>query len=177
MSRFIVTLFSVFSFFLPFSGGNAEASRTISETGTEIGRYAPPLELTDLLGNNVSLESLKGFVVLLNFSSVVCAPCMAEMPSLNRLQTALSNKGLQIVSVAIDPSDSPIREYATKYNISFTVLLDQKRKVFLDKYECPRLPASYLIDKNGVIVEKFSGLQLWDGPEMKSRILMLLEKN
>ena len=177
MLRFIVTLFSIFSFFLPFFSDNAEASRTVSETGTEIGRYAPPIELTDLLGNTITLASMKGSVILLNFSSVVCAPCMAEMASLNRLQEALSNKGLQVVSVAIDSSDSPMREYASKYNISFTVLLDQDRQIFFDRYEGPRLPASYLIDKNGVIVEKFSGLQLWDGPEMKSRILMLLEKN
>jgi peroxiredoxin len=101
---------------------------------------------------------------------------MAEMPSLNRLQAALANKGLQVVSVAIDSSDSPIREYASKYSITFTVLLDKNGEAFLDRYDCPRLPASFLIDKNGVIVEKFSGLQLWDGPEMKNRILMLLEK-
>lgn len=176
MLRFIFTFFSISAILLSFSSGCAHASRAVSETGTEIGRFAPPVELPDLSGNAVSLESLRGSVVLLNFSSSVCPPCMAELPSLNRLQAALSNKGLQVVSIAIDPSDSPIREYAAKYSIAFTVLFDQNREVFIDRYDGPRLPASFLIDKNGVIVEKFSGLQLWDGPEMKSRILMLLEK-
>lgn len=168
-------IFLVFLFFVSFSP-NAQAARTVSEVGPEIGRYAPPIELEDLSGKMISLEAMRGQVVLLNFSSTLCSPCMAEMPSLNRLYTALTEKGFQIVSVSIDSSDKSVREYIAKNGIGFTVLLDKDKEIFFDKYAGPGLPATYLIDRSGVIAEKFSGLQVWDAPEMKNRILLLLEK-
>lgn len=166
-------IFSIFLFFFSFS---VTAAAHVSETGTEIGRFAPPIELSDLSGKKVSLESMRGSVVLLNFWSTFCPPCTAEMPSLNRLYNALKEKDFQVVSVAIDSLDAPVREYAGKNNIAFTVLLDSQKEVFFDEYAGPALPATYLIDRNGVIVEKFSGLEVWDAPEMKNRVLLLLEK-
>ena len=151
-------------------------AKQVSEIGTEVGRYAPTFELLDLEGRPVKLESLRGQVVLLNFWSTLCAPCMAEMPSLNRLSAVLQDKGLRVVSVAIDSNDRPVREYAQKTGISFTVLLDRDKEVFFDDYAGPSLPATYLLDRNGVIVEKFTGLQVWDASEMKNRIVQLLEK-
>jgi peroxiredoxin len=83
---------------------------------------------------------------------------------------------MQILSVAIDSNDALVREYVQKNALSFTVLLDKDKEVFFDDYAGPSLPSTYLLDRNGVIVEKFSGLQVWDGQEMKNRIMMLLEK-
>jgi peroxiredoxin len=165
---------SLLFFSLPL---NAQAAKTVSETGTEIGRYAPPIELADLSGNTVTLESLRGQVVLLNFWSTLCPPCTAEMPSMNRLYASLKDRGFQIVSVAIDSTDKPVREYVEKNNIVFPVLLDTEKEVFFDVYAGPSLPATYLINRNGMIVEKFTGLQVWDAPEMKNRVMILLEKS
>jgi peroxiredoxin len=159
-----------FSFQLPLHAKQASA------IGTESGQYAPTFELSDLAGGTISLESLRSQVVLLNFWSTLCAPCMAEMPSLNRLSSALRDKGLQVISVAIDPNDKPVREYVQKNAISFTVLLDRDKAVFFDDYAGPSLPATYLLDRNGIIVDKFNGPQVWDAPEMKNKIMMLLEK-
>ncbi len=168
----VVALCFLLVFSLPFSLQAKQAS----EIGTEVGRYAPLFELPDLEGRPVKLESLRGSVVLLNFWSTLCAPCMAEMPSLNRLSAALQDKGLRVVSVAVDSNDRPVREYAQKTGIAFTVLLDKGKEVFFDDYAGPSLPSTYLLDRNGAIVEKFNGLQVWDAPEMKSRIMLLLEK-
>lgn len=154
----------------------AAAIPQVSEFGTEIGRYAPPIELPDLLGRKVSLESLRGSVVLLNFWSTACPTCRAGLPSLNRLFASMSDKGLQVVSVAIDPSDTPVREYAARNNIAFTILLDPDKEALADSYRERVLPVTYLIDRNGVIVEKFNGLEVWDAPEMRNRVVQLLEK-
>ena len=169
--RILSFSFLIFFFFqLPLQ------AKQISEIGTEIGRYAPTLALPDLEGRTISLESLRGQVVLLNFWSTLCAPCTAEMPSLNRLSSALRDKGLQVISVAIDSSDKPVREYVRNNAISFTVLLDKDKAVFFDDYAGPSLPATYLLDRNGIIVGKFSGPQVWDAPEMKKRVMILLEE-
>jgi peroxiredoxin len=154
----------------------AAAIPQVSEFGTEIGRFAPPIELPDLLGRKVSLESLRGSVVLLNFWSTACPTCRAGLPSLNRLSASMGDKGLQVVSVAIDPSDTTVREYALKNNITFTVLLDPDKATLSDSYREQGLPVTYLIDRNGVIVEKFNGLEVWDAPEMKNRVVQLLER-
>lgn len=173
MRHFLITLSILF--FLSFSQ-LSEAARTVSDTGTELGRYAPPINLADLTGRTISLESLRGQVVLLNFWSSLCSPCKAEMPSMNRLYEALKDKGLQVVTVAIDSREGPVREFAAKNNIAFTILLDTGKEVFSRVYAAPGLPATYLLDRNGVIVEKFSGLQVWDAPEMKNRLLLVLAK-
>jgi hypothetical protein len=54
--------------------------------------------------------------------------------------------------------------------------LTKDKEVFFHAYGGPGIPATYFIDQNGVIVEKFSDLQVWDAPEMKSRILQLMQK-
>ncbi len=171
MLRLFVILVCFFS--LPLS---TYAARTVSEVGTEVGRYAPPLELPDLSGRKITLDSAKGSVVLLNFWSTMCSPCVAEMPSLNRLYASLRDSGLQVISIAIDSSDKPVREYVARNNIGFTVLLDQDKGVFFDDYAGPTLPATYLLDRNGVIIEKFSGLEVWDAADMKNRVQQLLNK-
>jgi peroxiredoxin len=167
---FSLVLFLIFTIQVPVHAKQA------SEIGTEVGRYAPVFELPGLDGSTINLEALRGQVVLLNFWSTLCAPCMAEMPSLNRLNASLGDKGLRIVSVAIDSNDAPVREYAQKIAISFAVLLDKEKEVFFDDYAGPSLPCTYLLDRNGVIVERFGGLQVWDAQEMKNRIMLLLEK-
>jgi peroxiredoxin len=147
-----------------------------ADTGPNIGKYAPPFELKILAGKTISLASLRWTVVLLDFWSTVCAPCVAEMPSLNRLSAASKESNLRVIAVSIDASDEPVREYAVKDNIAFTILLDKDKEVFSDQYAGPGLPATYLIDQNGIIVEKFNGSREWDTPDMKNRVLKLLER-
>ena len=170
MRTLFLFLLLLLSFQLPLH------AKQVSRIGTEVGQYAPPFALSDLEGRTISLESLRGRVVLLNFWSTLCAPCIAEMPSLSRMSSALRDKGLQVLSVAIDASDKPVREYARKNAIPFTVLLDKDKAVFFDDYAGPSLPATYLLDRNGVIVDTFIGPQAWDAPEMKKRITILLEE-
>jgi peroxiredoxin len=146
------------------------------EFGLEPGKYAPHFDLPDLSGKTIKLSGLKGSVVLLNFWSTLCAPCIAEMPSLNRLTAALKDDGLTILTVAIDSSDKPVREFIAKNKITLTVLLDREKEVFFDQYAAPTLPAAYLIDRHGTIVETFSGPQEWDSPAMKQRILNVIHK-
>jgi peroxiredoxin len=166
----------LFAIILVLVGGFAAAGSQVSEVGTAIGRYAPPIELPDLSGRKVSLEALRGSVVLLTFWSSDCPNCRAGLPSLNRLFSALGDKGLQVVSVAIDPTDSAVREYAARNSIAFTIVLDPGKSALAGSYRESTLPITYLIDRNGVIVEKFRGLEVWDAPEMKNLVVQLLEK-
>jgi peroxiredoxin len=147
-----------------------------NDVGLDIGKSAPSFELRDLSGKTRTLSDYKGSVVLLNFWSTLCAPCTAEMPSLNRLHMALKDKGVIVVAVSIDSSDRLVRDFVREKGISFTVLLDTEKEVFFDQYAGPSLPATYLIDGNGIIMEKFSGPRDWDSRDMIQKILNAAKK-
>ena len=147
-----------------------------ADAGLDIGKSAPSFELTDLSGKIITLSGYKGHVVLLNFWSTLCAPCTAEMPSLNRLYMALKDKGVIVIAVSIDSSDRLVRDFVREKGILFNVLLDKEKEVFFDQYAGPSLPATYLIDGDGIIVEKFSGPKDWDSRDMMQKVLNAAKK-
>src|SRR5262249_8363363 len=61
---------------------------------------APALSLKDTKGRTILLSNYKGKVVLVNFGATWCAPCLAEMPELQRLQQEYQKRGLQIVGIS-----------------------------------------------------------------------------
>jgi len=146
------------------------------ETSPEVGSYAPPFVLRDLEGKTVSLESLKGKVILLNFWATYCVPCKTEMPSMNALYEALKDKGFLVIAVSIDTSEKPVKSFVSGKRLRFPVVLDRDKEVFFDAYAVLGLPTSFLIDRNGIIVEKFIGPMEWGSTDMKDRILRLLTK-
>jgi peroxiredoxin len=99
------------------------------------------------------------------------------MPSLNRLHRALTNSGFVVLAVSIDSSDKLVRDFIKEKKISFTVLRDREKEVFFDLFAGPSLPASYLLDRKGVIVETFSGPKEWDSSLMERRILSVINQN
>ncbi len=147
-----------------------------SDATTAIGSPAPAFELKALDGRTVKLSDLKGKIVLLNFWSTRCAPCTAELPSLNRLYASLRKNGLEVCAVSIDSSDKPVRELVQEKNLNFTVLLDSEKETYFDSYAAPSLPMTYLIDAGGVIRQTFSGPQEWDSSAIKEKIVQYLPK-
>lgn len=147
-----------------------------SDANPALGAPAPAFELKSLDGKIVRPSDLKGKVILLNFWSTRCAPCTAEMPSLNRLYASLRKNGLEVCAVSIDPSDKPVREFVQEKKITFTVLMDSEKETYFDSYAAPSLPMTYLIDGGGVIRQTFSGPQEWDSSAMKEKLVQYLPK-
>lgn len=146
------------------------------ETAPETGKYAPAFNLKDINGKKVSLSDLKGKVVLLNFWATTCGPCKAEMPSMNNLHKALCDKGFTVLAVSIDTSERDVRSFISGKGILFPVLMDEDKEVYFDEYAVLGLPTSFLIDRNGVIIEKFLGVRDWDSPDMTNKIMTLLNR-
>ena len=139
-----------------------------------IDRQAPAFELKDIDGSTVSLSSYKGTVVLLNFWATWCPSCREEFPSLNKLSRQLKNKKFSVIAVSIDRSVSDVRDFMKKYPSGFTVVVDHSLSVSKTLYKVFVLPTSFLIDKKGVIVEKYYGEEDWAGPAMVRKIESLL---
>lgn len=136
---------------------------------------APDFELKDLEGKRVSFKDFKGKVVLLNFWATWCAPCRAEMPSLENLYRSFKGKGLVVIGVSVDNSDNSVRSFVRQKKITFPILLDSKKEVSFDDYGVIGLPVTFLIDQKGIIVEKVFGERQWDSEEIKEKIKRLLE--
>ncbi|MGB9715870.1 MAG: peroxiredoxin family protein [Thermodesulfovibrionales bacterium] len=140
-----------------------------------IGSLPPDFTLNDLCGNKVTLSQFRGKVVILNFWSIWCGPCLAEMPSLNKLYLEFKDKGLIVLALAEDPAEKPLREYVKEKGLAFPVLIDKEKKVYF-KYSLFGIPVSFLIDKKGYIAEKIIGESDWNSPKMKEKVVRLLNR-
>jgi len=135
-----------------------------------INRQAPEFRLKDVNGKEVSLASYKGTVVLLNFWATWCPSCRDEMPFLNKLIGQLKNRKFSIIAVSTDRSVSDVKDYLKKHPSDFNVLVDHGLSVSRSLYKVFVLPTSFLIDKNGIIVDKYYGGEDWTDPEVVRKI-------
>jgi peroxiredoxin len=134
---------------------------------------APEFTLRDLQGRPVSIASFRGKVILLNFWATWCPSCIAEMPAFEKSYHQMRERGLEVVAVSTDRSLGDVKVFLEKRPVTFTVMLDETRQV-TRQYKVFSLPTTFLIDRNGVIVEKFFGEYDWSGKEIRQKIEKLL---
>lgn len=123
-----------------FIGGCSDGRR-----GVNPGDKAPEIHGTDLAGEPLSLSSIQGKIVLLNFWATWCAPCMAELPALQELYEKLKDKGFVIVGVALDDTPENIKEAQSQFHITYPILLNEGSRCKRD-YQIKGLPESYVLD-------------------------------
>ena len=115
------------------------------------GTGAPDFMLTDIDSNRFYLSEQKGKPVLLNFWSIHCAPCLVEMPKLQKLADSLSHKGVTFIGICNDPGeDGYIESLLKKLGVTYTNLIDEDKTV-TEKYSVSALPATFIIDHTGAI--------------------------
>ncbi|HEX5067688.1 MAG TPA: TlpA disulfide reductase family protein [Myxococcota bacterium] len=138
------------------------------------GSAAPAFSLPRLAGDGeVSLEALRGKVVLLNFWATWCAPCEDEMPAMQRLHDGLAGQPFELLAVSVDQSADDVKAFRERLDLSFPILLDPDRKAS-GLYQTFRYPESFLIDQRGVVVERYVGPRAWDDPLYVQRIKELM---
>ena len=120
---------------------------------------APDFSLEALDGKTLRLSDLRGKAVLLNFWATWCGPCKIEMPWFVELQNQYASQGLQIVGVAMDDaSKEDIGKFAKDMGVNYPILIGKESVG--DQYGgVPALPESFLIGRDGKIVDKIIGLQ------------------
>lgn len=138
-----------------------------------VGKGAPDFTLKDINERIINLSSFRGKTVILNFWATWCPPCRAEMPSLNSLYREFRNSGLVVIAIAADRNISAVKDYISKNPIDFTVLIDPDNKVSR-QYKVFSIPTTFLIDRNGTIIEKYLGEENWASPKVKKKIREVL---
>jgi len=124
------------------------------------GTRAPNFTLPTLDARSFTLANCfkqRGKVVLLDIWATWCPPCRAEIPFIINLQKKYAKKGVMIVGVAIDEKKADVSAFVTKMGINYTICLDPNGQAISGKYQVRGIPATYVIDKKGVIRFVHSG--------------------
>ncbi len=146
----------------PTATGDGGGSETPSPAPS--GPKAPDFTLSTLDGDEVTLSDLEGQVVLVDFWSTTCDPCLAEMPELVKLYNEKKDQGFTVLAVTIDGPETTAKVPATvkKNKMNFPILLDPDTEA-MDRYN-PKgeLPFTAVVDRKGHVVMKRAGYQPGD---------------
>jgi thiol-disulfide isomerase/thioredoxin len=164
------------------SNGAPEATALIDDDDDAVIRFAsnpqpmPPFLLNDLDGNVVSTAQWRGKVVLLNFWATWCPPCREEIPILVELAKKYKDT-LQIVGISVDDgSPNDVRDFAKAFHINYPVVM-WSHELVSEYGGVPALPTTFLINKDGRVVQKHEGLYPPEVYETEVRSLMGLAVN
>jgi thiol-disulfide isomerase/thioredoxin len=118
----------------------------------------PPFLAHDLDGQIVSTAALKGKVVLINFWATWCPPCREEIPELVKLQATYKDQ-LQIIGISEDEDVPPeaVRNFAHNMHVNYPILI-VSRELEKEFGGIPALPTSFVVNKEGGVVQKHVGL-------------------
>ncbi len=157
-----IVLFGATRVMLPRTFAGASAPRA-EDANTPVIRFvknpemAPPLEAQDIFGKPVNKENWAGKVVLVNFWATWCPPCREEIPELLELKKEYKDQ-LEIVGISEDddPPES-VSKFARQKGMTYPIVMATPE--LIEAYGgVPALPTSFLIDTQGRVVQKHSGL-------------------
>lgn len=118
---------------------------------------APDLQLIDLHGRPVSLEELRGKVVLVNLWASWCEPCKQEMPVLETVYRRHAPEGFTVVAVNDGETDELVREFVSANELTFPVWLDPGSIATRTAFQTLNLPSSFVIDRSGIVRLRWAG--------------------
>jgi peroxiredoxin len=145
-----------------------------TDPGPQVGQPLADFSLADLQGRSVQLSALRGSVVFINIWATWCPPCVDEMPTIQRLYERLQPRGLQVVTISVDALGTQIiAPFIHNYRLTFPVLLDTQG-VVERLYRTSGVPESFIVDKQGRLVEKVVGPRDWMHPQVLAMFDRLL---
>ncbi len=129
-------------------GGNA-GSPGEAAGPARVGRVAPNWSEPSLPGPSLTLASLHGEAIYLNFFATWCPPCNAEAPAIDALQRRYGGRGLQVVGVDVLENARKASLFRNQHHLSYPVVIDSG--TLRDQYDVNGLPVHVFIDRSGVV--------------------------
>jgi len=124
-------------------------------------RRAPDFTLRDRFGKAFQLSEQRGRLVVMNFWTITCQPCVEELPSLEMLaRAAESRDDITVVTVSTDSGWDAVKKILSR-DTKLRILFDPERRVVTDKYGTRLFPETFIIDTNGIIRMRYDGARDW----------------
>jgi peroxiredoxin len=119
--------------------------------GPQVGAPLPDYRVVSLSGDSVSVAQMRGKVLLLNLWATWCVPCRRETPYLESVFRSHRARGLEVLGVSLDTGDPrEVADFAKELGVTYTIARDPEMKG-MDLYQPLGLPASFLVDRQGVL--------------------------
>src|SRR5262245_50702899 len=158
----------LFVLLLAAFGAQAQSLRPAS------GAAAPVLELAGLDGAKHRLEDYRGRVVLVNFWATWCAPCLEEMPSIEKLRRSLDARRFAVLAVNVGEGPAKAAAFAEKMQLGgFNILLDRDIKTSR-AWGARVLPATFIVDPDGKVRYSYYGAIDWSRRDVRAAIAKLI---
>ena len=123
------------------------------------GSKAPDFALPVLGGGTVKLSDLKGKTVVVNFWATWCPPCLQEMPVLNELSATYKDKNVVVLGLSLDEEGLPVTEaFVKKHGVTYKIV-ESDKKTYQAYGNVLTIPHTFVIDKSGVVKNRFVGNQ------------------
>jgi thiol-disulfide isomerase/thioredoxin len=138
------------------------------------GGATPPLVLQDLRGRTHQLADYRGKVVLVNFWATWCEPCLAEMPSIERLRKSFAGQPFEVLAVNLGEPLGRVERFLERVPLGFPILLDRASGA-ARAWKVRVVPASFLVGPDGRIRYVRYGDLDWSSEPVRKRVAELLE--
>jgi thiol-disulfide isomerase/thioredoxin len=137
------------------------------------GQPAPPINVTTTSGQHVSLANYKGHVLVLDFFATWCSPCREAIPHLLNLNRKYGRQGLQILGMSVDDgSDRDVKSFIAERKINYPVTMVNED--LQADYGLRSVPTIFVINKKGIVAERFQGYSEEVGRALENAVKRLL---
>ena len=118
-----------------------------------VGQPAPDFVAEDLAGNEIVLSELRGNVVLIDFWATWCPPCIAELPNVKRIYRRNKDKDFRVLGISLDSELPELEAFLKGSDIEWPQIFEEAvpQGSIADAYGVEYIPATYLLDRNGII--------------------------
>jgi thiol-disulfide isomerase/thioredoxin len=137
------------------------ACRDGSRSKLVAGDRFPDVALPYLDSRGAEFSIPSGVALLLNFWASWCEPCRREMPSLEKLSSFFSPGDLQVIGITVDNDLNLAREFSLQYKLTFPLLSDSGQALSSSILRIPAFPATYLLERGGIIAGIVVGERDW----------------
>jgi cytochrome c biogenesis protein CcmG/thiol:disulfide interchange protein DsbE len=154
---------------------NSFASRKYL-AGMLAGIILAAMPMVGSTADTLNLGDHQGKVVVLDFWASWCVPCRRSFPWMNEMQHKYADDGLIVIAVNLDNQASDAEAFLQHYPAEFSVYFDHERKL-ARQYGVEAMPSSFLVGRDGTVVERHLGFKSGDTDDYEAAIVALLRSN
>jgi len=137
------------------------------------GEAAPAIKLTTTSGQQITLNNYKGYVLVMDFFATWCLPCKEAIPHLNSLKQKYGKQGMQVLGVSVDEgNEREVKRFIAERKIGYPVAVAGEE--LQTDYGLRSIPTVFIIDKKGMVADRFQGFSDHTANAMEETIKRLL---